>query len=97
MARKICNEVPENVHPHLFRHSWAMALYQNGVELTLISQWLGHAQFETMLIYAHADTEIKRKAIEKAVPENDPLKDILNPERYTIDNEELLKQLCGLR
>lgn len=97
MAREVCREVPENVHPHLFRHSWAMALYQNGVELTLISQWLGHAQFETTLIYAHADTEIKRKAIEKAVPENDPLKEILNPERYTVDDEELLKQLCGLK
>ena len=40
---------------------------------------------------------VKRNAIEKTVPENDPLKDILNPERYTIDNEVLLKQLCGLR
>lgn len=97
MARKICSEVPENVHPHLFRHSWAMVLYQNGVELTLISQWLGHVQFETTLIYAHADTEIKRKAIEKSVPESDPLKELLNPERYTADNEELLKQLCGLK
>lgn len=97
IARETCNEVPENVHPHLFRHSWAMSLYQNGVELTLISQWLGHAQFETTLIYAHADTEIKRQALEKAVPENDPLKDILNPERYTVDDEELLKQLCGLK
>ena len=37
MAREVCSEVPENVHPHLFRHSWAMALYQNGVELTLIA------------------------------------------------------------
>jgi len=62
-ARKECLEVPENVHPHLFRHSCAMNLYQNGVELTLISQWLGHSDLETTLIYAHADTEIKRKAI----------------------------------
>lgn len=97
MAREECKEVPENVHPHLFRHSWAMVLYRNGVDLTLISQWLGHAQFETTLIYAHADTEIKRKAIENSVPENDPLKEILNPERYTVDDEELLKQLCGLK
>ena len=97
MAREVCNEVPENVHPHLFRHSWAMVLYQNGVDLTLISQWLGHAQFETTLIYAHADTEIKRRALENAVPENDPLKELLNPERYTVDDEDLLKQLCGLK
>ena len=34
MAREKCNEVPENVHPHLFRHSLAMLLYQNGVDLT---------------------------------------------------------------
>lgn len=97
MAREICKEVPENVHPHLFRHSWAMVLYQNGVELALISQWLGHAQFETTLIYAHADTEIKRRALENAVPENDPLKEILNPERFVVDNDDLLKQLCGLK
>lgn len=34
-AREICKE---NVHPHLFRHSWAMILYQNDVDLTLTSQ-----------------------------------------------------------
>lgn len=95
-ARKECLEVPENVHPHLFRHSLAMTLYQNGVDLSLISQWLGHSCLETTLIYAHADTEIKRQAIEKAVPEESELKQFLNAERYTVDDEELLKQLCGL-
>ena len=49
------------------------------------------------LIYAHADTEKKRRALENAVPENDPLKEVLNPERYTVDDEDLLKQLCGLK
>ncbi|EGG89097.1 hypothetical protein HMPREF0491_02961, partial [Lachnospiraceae oral taxon 107 str. F0167] len=96
-ARKICKEVPENVHPHLFRHSWAMILYQNGVDLTLISQWLGHSNLETTLIYAHADTELKRKALEKAVPVDSPLKVHLNAERYNISDEELLKRLCGLK
>jgi len=96
-ARKICKEVPENVHPHLFRHSWAMILYQNGVDLTLISQWLGHSNLETTLIYAHADTELKRKALEKAVPVDSPLKEHLNAERYNISDEELLKRLCGLK
>ena len=96
-ARKICKEVPENVHPHLFRHSWAMVLYQNGVDLTLISQWLGHSNLETTLIYAHADTELKRKALEKAVPVESPLKEHLNAERYKVSDEELLKRLCGLK
>ena len=97
MARETNKEVPEQVHPHLFRHSWAMFLYQNGVDLTLISQWLGHAQFKTTLIYAHADTEIKRKALEKAVPEDSPLKPYLDAERYRVDDDDLLKQLVGLR
>jgi len=97
LARKICPEVPENVHPHLFRHSFGMSLYRAGIHLALISEWLGHSQFETTLIYAHADTEIKRRAIEKAVPVDTPLAQHINPERYKIDDDEYLKQLCGLR
>ena len=65
-ARETCPVLPEKIHPHLLRHSRAMHLYQHGMDLTLISQWLGHAQFETTLIYAYADTEHKRKAIEQA-------------------------------
>lgn len=96
LARKTCSEVPENVHPHLFRHSRAMHLYQHGVDLTLISQWLGHSQLETTLIYAYADTEMKRKAIEASVPEESPLKALLDSERMIIDDDQLLKELCGL-
>jgi len=36
------------------------------MDFTLVSQWLGHANLETILIYAHADMEMMRKAIEKA-------------------------------
>ena len=96
-AKIACAEVPENVHPHLFRHSCAMNLYQSGVHLTLISEWLGHKNLETTLIYAHADTEIKRKAIEKAIPEDTPLKEHINSERYKINDEDELKRLCGLK
>ena len=96
-ARENCLEVPENVHPHLFRHSLAMSLYQNGVDLSLISQWLGHSCVETTLIYAHADTEIKRQAIEKAIPEDSELRPFLKAERYSISDEELIKRLCGLK
>lgn len=96
-ARTVCTEVPENVHPHLFRHSCAMSMYQNGVDLTLVSQWLGHANLETTLIYAHADTELKRKAIEKSVPDDSPLKAHINADRYKVDDEDDLKLLVGLR
>ena len=96
-AREKCIEIPENVHPHLWRHSRAMHLYQQGMDLTLVAQWLGHAQLETSLVYAHADTEHKRKAIASATPPDSPLYARLSPKRFIITDEDVLKQLTGLR
>lgn len=95
-ARKHNSQVPEVIYPHLWRHSRAMHLYQHGMDLTLISQWLGHANLETTLIYAHADTEHKRRAIQQATPANSPLAANDGQERYCIDDEILLKKLYGL-
>ena len=81
--------------PH-FWHSRAMHLYQHGMGLPLISQWLGHAQLETTLIYAYADTEMKRKAIEQATSVSNPLSDN-SMSRFSLDDEETLKMLMGLR
>ena len=96
-AREQCRDVPEHVTPHMIRHSRAMHLYQRGMDLTLLSQWLGHAKLETTLIYAYADTEMKRKAIESAVPKNSPLINRLNSERYTVSDEDTIKKLYGLK
>ena len=96
-ARELCSSIPENVHPHLLRHSRAMHLYQHGMELSLISQWLGHSQYETTLIYAHADTEQKRKAIEQATSKNNVLKKSDTSKRYVISDDEMLKRLYGLK
>ena len=95
-ARATCLEVPENVHPHQFATA-VQCTYQNVMDLTLISQWLGHSQLETTQIYAHADTEHKRIAIAKATPGNSPLFTKLDPERYTVTDEDALKRLVGLR
>ncbi len=94
VARKNCPEVPQRVHPHLWRHSRAMHLYQHGMDLTLISQWLGHEQLSTTLVYAHADTEAKRKAIERAMADNRA--NIASAKRYTIDDEKVIRHLYGL-
>ena len=67
LARENCPDVPERVHPHLWRHTRAMHLYQHGMALTMISQWLGHKPDEQKLIYAYADTEATRKAVVKAM------------------------------
>ena len=95
-ARGKCGEIPENVHPHLLRHSRAMHLYQNGMDLTLVSQWLGHASLEATLVYAHADTEQKRAAIEKSTPKNNALQEPPSS-RFDINDDEVLKRLYGLK
>lgn len=64
------------VTPHVLRHSKAMHLLQSGVNLIYIRDFLGHVDCSTTEIYARADSEMKRKAIEKAyvnlVPETVP-------------------------
>lgn len=52
--------------PHMLRHSKAMHLLRAGVNLNYIRDFLGHVSVETTEIYAKADTEMKRKAFEKA-------------------------------
>ena len=64
------------------------------MDLERISQWLGHSQLETTLIYAHADTEDKRKAIEAAL--GGGVTGELHNEPYTVDDEEILRKLYGL-
>ena len=54
------------ITPHVFRHSKAMHLLQSGVNLIYIRDFLGHVDCSTTEIYARADSEMKRKAIEAA-------------------------------
>ena len=93
-AREKCPDVPEKVHPHLWRHTRAMHLYQHGMDLSLVSQWLGHANLSTSLIYAYADTEHKRNAIEKAM--GGEHSGIFDTSLCTVDDDELLKKLYGM-
>jgi hypothetical protein len=61
-----CVQFPETVTPHVMRHSKAMHLLQAGVNLVYIRDILGHTNIKTTEIYARADSEMKRAAIEKA-------------------------------
>ena len=58
----------KRLHPHSMRHSNAIALLKSGVDLTTISQWLGHSDPKTTNRYATIDLEMKRKAIESVRP-----------------------------
>lgn len=49
------------VAPHMLRHSFASRLRENGADLALIQEALGHADIRTTTIYAHLSSK-KRKA-----------------------------------
>lgn len=68
-ARKFSTLFPPSVNVHMFRHSKAMHLLQAGVNLIYIRDFLGHVDLKTTEIYARADTETKRRAIENAYPD----------------------------
>ncbi|MGC6175109.1 site-specific integrase [Lacrimispora sp. 38-1] len=68
-AHEVSNKVPAKVKCHMLRHSKAVHLLQAGVNLIYIRDFLGHSDVKTTEIYARADTELKRKALENAYPE----------------------------
>ena len=53
----------------MLRHSKAVHLLQAGVNLIYIRDFLGHSDIKTTEIYARADSELKRKALENAYPD----------------------------
>jgi integrase/recombinase XerD len=92
-AGATCPEMPKRVHPHMLRHTRAMHLYRQGLPLPLLADYLGHVSIESTRIYAYADTEMKRIAIEKA----DPLHNQTPPPQpiWAGDDDMILK-LAGL-
>ncbi len=92
-ARTVCPEVPERVYPHLLRHTRAMHLYQAGIPLSYIKDFLGHSQIHTTDRYAFADTKMMRDALEK-VTQSD--RDTTGQHPVWDGNEALILKLCGL-
>lgn len=67
MAHDIQPELfTSKLHPHILRHSKAMHLLENGVNLIYIRDFLGHSSVTTTEIYAKCNPELKRKYIEQA-------------------------------
>ena len=92
-AREKCFQIPIKVYPHMFRRTRATDLYQNGVELELVSRILGHSSTETTKIYAKPSIQMLRKAIESVETPAQAAEEPL----WTSCNEEEMAKLCGLR
>ena len=73
-VRKIINSVIENcainkhVSPHMIRHSFATSLLNNGADLRIVQELLGHENLQTTQIYTHVSTENIKKAFETSFP-----------------------------
>jgi len=93
-AHQVCSEVPLQMHAHLVRHSRAMHLYQSGIPLSYIKDFLGHVSVNTTDIYASTDTNMMRAALEKISKGDDNHSSKEVP--IWQDNEELILKLCGL-
>ena len=60
--------IPENIHPHLLRHSFASHILQSSQDLRAVQELLGHANISTTQIYTHLDYQHLSKIYDKAHP-----------------------------
>lgn len=89
-ATKNCSSLSnKKITLHTLRHTAAMNLLTNGVDISVIALWLGHQQTQTTDTYLHADMTIKQEALDRTRPLN------TKPGKYTPE-PDILKWLNTL-
>lgn len=62
--------IERNVTPHMFRHSFATYLIEEGVDVSFVQQILGHSSIKTTQIYIHIAAEKQAKILKDKHPRN---------------------------
>lgn len=88
-SEKCSSLLGRSITPHTLRHTAAMDLLRNGVDLAVIALWLGHESIETTQVYLHADMRLKERALAHADPSG------ATPPRFR-PSDSLLAFLQGL-
>lgn len=62
--------IDRNITPHMFRHSFATYLIEEGVDISCVQQILGHSSIKTTQIYIHVAAQIQAEILREMHPRN---------------------------
>lgn len=72
MVRKYTSEcgISQKITPHMFRHSFATYLIEEGVDISCVQEILGHSSIKTTRIYVHVSSRIQAEILRTMHPRN---------------------------